>query len=137
MSSAREAGTVAFFETDASGRFHYTNALKWAERAEHALYRFVGMDATNFPRRSVSASFRKPLGDGDNYVVELTVGKLGNSSITYRWSVLSGSDVAVEGSHTVVHIDADGRPTSVPDALRAVLADLMEQRASVAESNDQ
>lgn len=121
MSAYRSSGVVAFSETDASGRFHYTNALKWAENAEHELYRSEGLPITVFPRRTVSATFERPFVDGDEYVVELEIDRLGTSSITYVWRILAGGDVAVAGSHTVVHLDELGRPSPLPDVLRSRL----------------
>ncbi|GGM72310.1 hypothetical protein GCM10010106_18280 [Thermopolyspora flexuosa] len=123
MTVYRVRGTVAFHETDASGRYHYTNAFKWVEVAEHALYREAGVQVVDLPRRAVQAVFDLPFEFGDEYVVELEVEKLGNTSITYAWRILKGEDVAVRGSYTVVHIDGSGKPTPVPDALRDVLAD--------------
>ena len=112
---------MRFVETDASGRFHYAAALMWAENAEHELYRSLGLPVASFPRRTVRASFERPLVDGDEYVVELGVNRLGTTSITYDWRVRTGSDVAVTGSHTVVHVDANGRSAELPAALRAAL----------------
>ncbi|MER7363404.1 acyl-CoA thioesterase [Nonomuraea wenchangensis] len=129
MSVHRVGGVVAFHETDASGRYHYTNALKWAENAEHVLYRSVGLPVARFPRRTVRASFERPLADGAEYVVELRVEALGNTSITYRWRILDAEHVAVSGAHTVVHLDDSGKPGRVPDVLRAVLHDLMDDPA--------
>ena len=125
MSTHRSRGVVTFAETDASGRFHYTSALRWAENAEHELYRAVGAPVVAFPRRTVNATFERPFVDGEEYVVELGVERLGNSSITYSWRILNGVDVAVTGSHTVVHLDQAGRPTPMPDALRTRLAALV------------
>lgn len=125
MSVHRSRGVVAFSETDASGRFHYTSALKWAENAEHELYRVAGVPITGFPRRAVSATFERPFVDGDEYVVELRVEKLGTSSISYIWRILGGDAVAVTGAHTVVHLDESGRPAPVPANLRAVLEPLV------------
>ncbi|WP_157788881.1 acyl-CoA thioesterase [Rhodococcus rhodochrous] len=115
---------MAFSETDASGRFHYTSALKWAENAEHELYRAAGLPIVGFPRRAVSATFERPFVDGDEYVVELAVKRLGNSSISYTWRILDGDAVAVTGAHTVVHLDGSGRPAPVPQALKDVLEKL-------------
>ncbi|MEV5411093.1 thioesterase family protein [Thermopolyspora sp. NPDC052614] len=129
MNVHRVRGVVAFHETDASGRYHYTNALKWVENVEHALYRSVGVRAATFPRRAVAASFERSFVDGDEYEVELEVEKVGNTSITYVWRILKGEHVAVNGSHTVVHIDGSGRPTPLPDALRAVLDGLANDTA--------
>lgn len=125
MSVHRVRGVVAFHETDASGRYHYTNGFKWVEVAEHDLYRSVGVPADRFPRRAIRASFERPLMDGDEYVVELEVEKLGNTSIGYAWRILKGADVAAIGAHTVIHVDESGRPSPVPDALRAVLNGLV------------
>ena len=101
---------AAFSEADASGRFHYTSALKWVENAEHGLYRAAGVPITVLPRRAVSATFERPFVDGDEYVVELAVERLGNSSISYIWRLLDGEVVAVTGVHTVVHLDRSGAP---------------------------
>ena len=125
MSVHRARGVVSFAETDASGRFHYTAALRWAEDAEHELYRSLGLPVASFPRRTVSATFERPLADGDEYVVELSVERLGTSSITYSWRIVHEVGVAVTGSHTVVHVDASGRPAAVPDLLRTTLGSLM------------
>lgn len=124
MSGHRSRGIVRFSETDASGRFHYTCALKWAEDAEHEIYRSAGVPVVAFPRRAVSATFERPFVDGDTYTVELEVQRLGTSSIAYAWRILDGELVAVTGSHTVVHVDEAGRPTPVPEVLRSRLNDL-------------
>jgi acyl-CoA thioesterase FadM len=109
---------VSYWETDASGSFHYTAPLRWAEDAEHALLLSVGTKPGSFPRRVVNSSFLRPLRAGDTYTVDLEVERIGSTSITYRWRVLSGGAVCVEGSHTVVHVDSEGRPKPVPESLR-------------------
>lgn len=115
------AGVVRFSETDASGRFHYTNALMWAENTEHEIYRAAGVPVVDFPRRTVAATFERGLVAGEQYDVELHVERLGTTSITYAWRILTGGQVAVTGSHTVVHIDGSGRPAPVPEILRPAL----------------
>lgn len=129
MSAHRHSGVTSFSETDASGRFHYTNALEWAENAEHEIYRAVGASVTSFPRRAVSATFERPFVDGDEYVVELEVERLGNSSVGYAWRILSGDAAAVTGSHTVVHINEEGRPAPLPEAVRDALRPLLQEAA--------
>jgi len=121
MTVHRSRGLVRFSETDASGRFHFTSPLCWVENSEHELYRAAGVPAGRFPRRTVTATFEGPLADGDDYVVELEVRKLGSSSVTYGWRIVADERVAVTGSHTVVHVDESGRPAPVPDTLRAML----------------
>jgi acyl-CoA thioesterase FadM len=112
---------VLWAETDASGSFHFTAPLRWAEDAEHALLRAAGGDPGAFPRRAVNSSYLRPLRAGDKYTVDIGVERIGSSSITYWWRVLSGDAVCVEGGHTAVHLDATGRPVPVPDSLRSAL----------------
>lgn len=112
---------VAWADTDASGRFHFTAPLRWVEDVEHRAYRAVGLDPGRFPRRAVASSYLRPLGAGDPYAVDLVVERVGSTSIGYRWRVLSAGAVCVEGSHTVVHVGDDGRPAPLPRALRAEL----------------
>lgn len=116
-------GTVAWSDTDASGRYHFTAPLRWAENAEHALYRTAdpGTLVGGFPRRAVSVAYSRPLQAGDSYTVELSVEKLGRTSISYAWRVLGPGGPCAEGTHTVVHVDETGRPAPVPGLLRAAL----------------
>jgi acyl-CoA thioesterase FadM len=128
MSLLASTGIVAWSDTDASGRFHFTAPWRWVENTEHAFYRSAlpGIEIGRFPRRSASASYELPLQAGDTYAVELDVGHIGCSSITYRWRVLGPRGVSVTGGHTVVHIDEDGRPSPVPQALHAAVIDRKE-----------
>lgn len=123
-------GTVRWSETDASGRFHYSNALLWAENAEHALCREIdaGAPISQMPRRSVSADYHHPFLAGDHYTVRLWVEKLGNSSVTYGWKILNGTTLAVEGRHTAVHINDTGRAQPILETLRKGLSGFLGER---------
>ncbi|EQB13398.1 acyl-CoA thioesterase [Sphingobium lactosutens] len=115
------AGTVTFRETDASGNYHYSNALIWGENAEHALLRAIGAAhlIERLPRRAVAAEFHRPLKAGDRYEVDLTIERIGRSSISYRWRVLQAGDLMANGSATVVHVDHGGKSSPIPDDIRA------------------
>jgi acyl-CoA thioesterase FadM len=117
-------GTVAWSDTDASGRFHFTAALRWVENAEHGIYRAVmpDVDIGRFPRRAVQASFERALEAGDAYAVHLDVERLGTSSVTWRWRITNGVETCVEGSHTAVHVDEAGRPVALPERLVPALS---------------
>ena len=123
MSVATFSGVVAWSETDASGRYHYTAAYRWAENAEHGLYRSVDprIDVSRFPRRATSAIYEQALAAGDEFTVELEAERVGNSSIAYAWTVSGSTGVCVRGKHTVVHVDEQGVPANVPDVIRARL----------------
>ena len=54
---------VAWVDTDAGGRIHFTAAFRYAERAETALLRKLGLvdRLVDYPRRRVEADFRRVL----------------------------------------------------------------------------
>ncbi|MEU5849711.1 acyl-CoA thioesterase [Saccharopolyspora shandongensis] len=108
---------VAFADTDASGRIHWTSVFRWAELAEHDLLRQVGVtDVRRFPRRATEAVYHRPLACGDEIEIRLGVERAGQTSVTYSWHVQRDGELCVEGRHTVVHIDDAGRPAPWPEA---------------------
>jgi YbgC/YbaW family acyl-CoA thioester hydrolase len=115
---------VAWIDTDAGSRIHFTAAFRWAEAAETGLMRSLGLLDVwgDYPRRAVEAEYLAVLRFEDEFEVELTVDKVGTSSITYKWEIrrLDG-EVCIRGRHTAVHVDADGRPAPLsPEARRAL-----------------
>ena len=115
---------VAWIDTDAGGRIHFTAAFRWAEAAETGLMRSLGLLDVwgDYPRRAVEAEYLAVLRFEDEFEVELTVDKVGASSITYRWEIrrLDG-EVCIRGRHTAVHVDADGRPAPLSPEARSAL----------------
>jgi YbgC/YbaW family acyl-CoA thioester hydrolase len=114
---------VAWVDTDAGGRIHFTAVFRWVEAAETALMRRLGLMEgwDNFPRRHVEADYLKVLVFEDEVEVRLRVERVGSTSITYRWDLVKDAELYVSGSHTVVHVDQQGRPAQLPDQLRARL----------------
>jgi acyl-CoA thioesterase FadM len=51
--------------------------------------------------------------------VRLRIDRVGNTSITYGWELLKDKEPYVTGSHTIVHVDEQGRPAQLADELRA------------------
>ena len=116
---------VAWIDTDAGGRIHFTAAFRWAEAAETALLRSLGLldDWGDYPRRAVEAEYLAVLRFEDEFDVELTLEKVGTSSITYGWEIRRpDGEVCIRGRHTAVHVDADGRPAPLSPEARRVLA---------------
>jgi YbgC/YbaW family acyl-CoA thioester hydrolase len=115
---------VAWVDTDAGGRIHFTAALRWAEEAETALMRRLGLPHErwgSFPRRKVEAEYLKVLRFDDEIEVRLRVDKVGRTSVTYAWTIAKGGEPHIKGRHTVVHVDEEGTPEPLDDALRAAL----------------
>jgi acyl-CoA thioester hydrolase len=119
-----EHARVAWVDTDAGGRIHFTAAFRWAELAEAALMRRLGLldGWGNYPRRRVEAEYRNVLRFEDEIAIHLRVARVGTTSIAYAWTITKEGEPYVEGSHTVVHVDPGGRPAPLPDLVRAALS---------------
>ena len=115
---------VAWVDTDAGGRIHFTAAFRWAEAAETGLMRGLGLidGWGTYPRRRIEADFHKVLRFEDEIEVRLRVDGVGTTSITYAWTISKDGEAYVEGRHTVVHVDEEGRPEPLPDRVRAAIS---------------
>ena len=124
MAEQVERGRVAWVDTDAGGRIHFTAAFRWAEAAETSLMRRLGMlgEWGDYPRRHVEAEYLKVLRFEDEFELRLRVDAVGRTSITYGWEILRAGEVCIRGNHTVVRVDRAGRAEPLPDALRAQLS---------------
>ena len=111
---------VAWVDTDAGGRIHFTAAFRYAELAESGLRRKLGLlgDWANYPRRRVEAEFRAVLRFEDEVEVAIRPERLGRTSITWAWEIVRAGELCVDGRHTVVHVDGDGRPAPLPAQVR-------------------
>ena len=120
-----ERARVQWVDTDAGGRIHFTAAFRWAEAAETALMRRLGMldEWGDYPRRHVEAEFHKVLVFEDEIETRIRVERVGRTSLTYGWEISRDGEVCVSGGHTVVRVDRDGRPEELPERLRAQLSD--------------
>jgi acyl-CoA thioester hydrolase len=122
---------VAWVDTDAGGRIHFTAAFRYAERAETALLRELGLvdRLIDYPRRRVEADFHAVLRFEDEIAVAIRPDRIGTTSITWAWEISRGAEVCVDGRHTVVHVGADGRPAPLPNKVRERLGAVAYGRA--------
>jgi YbgC/YbaW family acyl-CoA thioester hydrolase len=119
-----EQARVAWVDTDAGGRIHFTAVFRWAEITETALIRRLGLlDAGwgDYPRRKVEAEYLKVLRFEDEIEIRLRVENVGRTSVTYAWTITKDGEQHVKGRHTVVHVDAGGRPEPLGERIRAAL----------------
>ncbi len=119
-----ERTRVAWVDTDAGGRIHFTAAFRFAELAETGLRRSLGLlgDWADYPRRRVEADFHAVLRFEDEIEVRIRPERVGRTSITYAWEIVRDGEVCVDGRHTVVHVDGDGRPAPLPELVRGRLS---------------
>jgi acyl-CoA thioester hydrolase len=119
-----ERARVAWVDTDAGGRIHFTAAFRWAEAAETELMRRLGVLGSewgDFPRRRVEAEYLNVLRFDDEIEIKLRVDNVGRTSVTYAWTIAKNGEPYIKGRHTVVHVDDEGRPEPLGAQLRALL----------------
>jgi acyl-CoA thioester hydrolase len=119
----REHLRVRWVDTDAGGRIHFTAAFRWAEAAELELYRKLGLleRVPHLPRRHVEADFHRVLVFDDEIEIAISLARVGTTSLTYEWQITHDGEVAIDGRHTVVNVDASGDAQPLDDAFRAAL----------------
>jgi acyl-CoA thioester hydrolase len=115
---------VAWVDTDAGGRIHFTAAFRWAEAAETALLRSLGLlaDWADYPRRKVEAEYLSVLRFEDEFELELAPEHVGTTSVTYGWEIRRGTETCIRGRHTVVRVNSEGRPAPLSAETRRALA---------------
>jgi YbgC/YbaW family acyl-CoA thioester hydrolase len=125
MAEHHEPARVAWVDTDTGGRIHFTAAFRWAEVAETALFRKLGLleggRYAHYPRRHVEADYLRVLVFEDELDVHLRVEEVGRTSIRFVWDIRRDGEVAVTGTHTIVHVDDEGRPAPIDDRTRTLL----------------
>ena len=121
---------VNWVDTDASGRIHYTAALRYFEIAEHGLMRalFGGMGAGpgrsgfSMPRVHVEADYKLALRYPDEFTCSARVEKIGNSSASYAYEIRNlAGELVIKGRIVAVATDLAGNKTPIPPELRALL----------------
>jgi acyl-CoA thioester hydrolase len=116
--------TVEWSDTDASGRVHNSLAARLQEAAEAELLRRAGLAdlLPHMPRVRQLFEFHRGLRFGQTMAVELRLGALGRTSLTWNLSV-RGPDgqVAITGEVVVVHVPGESA-APWPDGFRAALS---------------
>jgi len=124
----RQAGEIAFGDTDASGWMHFPNVFKYVEAAEHAFLRSRGVlvydrEQGGWPRVKVTCDYKRPFLCGERFELLLAVSRLGASSVTWDFEMINaGGEIAAFGSMTNVRVDAAGRPREITAEERAALS---------------
>jgi acyl-CoA thioesterase FadM len=119
-----ERTRVAWVDTDAGGRIHFTAAFRWAEMAETGIRRRLGLieEWGSYPRRKVEAEFLQVLVFEDEIDVHIRPERLGQTSITWAFEITRDGGLCVRGSLVVVHVDENGRPAPLSEKERAALS---------------
>jgi acyl-CoA thioesterase FadM len=117
---------VEWSDTDASGHHHFTAVLRWVEEAESLLHERLGIADTTVgrnPRVHLEVDFARILLAGVVVDVQLAVTRVGRSSVTYDFVVLTDGERAASGSIVAVLVSAAGTAEPWPPQARERLAE--------------
>jgi acyl-CoA thioester hydrolase len=136
---------VEFCETDVAGIAHFSSLLQYAEQAEHAFLRSLGTSVLalgqgkdgatiSWPRVRVECDFQGVARFEDELQVQLQVGRLGTTSVTYHFVIVGGHGPVSSGKLVSVccRLEESQPLTSIPipDGLRQKLSPyLIEHQA--------
>ena len=128
---------VEFSETDAAGIAHFSSFFIYMEQAEHALFRHCGWSifptrseiappesaVVSWPRVHCACDFKSPAFFEDQLSIDLSIERLGNTSITYRHAIRRESSILAIGRVTTVCSRVDSRTHQmtacpIPDYIR-------------------
>jgi len=118
---------VAFVDTDASGRIHFTAMLRYFEAAELEFLRWLGFSYraaphTGYPRVRVECEYRSAIVFDDELDIAVSVKRIGSSSYTLEFAALKDGAVAASGTIVAVCVDrVKQKAQAMPERLREAL----------------
>jgi acyl-CoA thioester hydrolase len=122
---------VRYGETDRMGVVYHAEYLVWCEMGRTEFIRSRGMSYAEMERRGMPLAvaeatirYHAPARYDDRIRVSTTLVRLGSRGLTFEYVVSaadSGTRLAT-ASTTLIALDADGRATTIPADLRALLS---------------
>ena len=121
---------VYYEDTDLGGIVYYANYLKFIERGRSEWLRDLGIDQRAlkdeqgliFVVRRVEGDYLRPAHFDDQLTVVTRVDEIAGASLSLDQKVLRGDQVLFAGKVVLVCLNAQGRASRLPEALRAKLA---------------
>jgi len=130
VSNATVVRSVEWVDTDASGHQHNSAVMRWAESAEAALFRTLGLPDyfPSAPRVHQSINFRAKLWFGQRVATTLWVQSIGTASMTLGFEVVAeplgeyDGGLAADGTFVTAHVPAGAAGSAPwPEHFRAVI----------------
>jgi len=123
---------VYYEDTDLAGIVYYANYLKFIERGRSEWVRSMGIDQVAmkqdagvvFAVRRVEADYLQPAKFDDQLHVSTMISTISAARIVLDQTVVRDDVVLFSAQVTLVALDAQGRPTRLPEAFRRKIADL-------------
>jgi acyl-CoA thioester hydrolase len=123
---------IRFIDTDASGRIHYTAMFRYFESAEIEFFRTLGVTygsrLYHLPRVHVECDFKRVIGHDDLITIEVSLTKLGRSSIRLEFRTFNRDELAAKGAVVMACMDRKTLASApLPDDLRATLSSVLHE----------
>lgn len=121
---------VLFAETDASTWVHNSHFMRYVENAEHELFRELGVKpvsvGSGWPRAHFEIDFRSPMIFDTPYHIELSILRLGNTSIRWSFKIISKELLIAEGNMVSVQVNEKGWPLEMNSEFKEKLKEIFE-----------
>lgn len=115
---------VEFRDTDMAGIVHFSVFFAFMEEAEHELLRSLGLSVffedsgrrLSWPRVAADCQYKSAIRFEDEVDVQVSIGKIGTSSIVWNHEFFRGDQKIADGNVTVVCCEMipGQKPKSVP-----------------------
>jgi acyl-CoA thioester hydrolase len=110
MSSFTATRRVEFRDTDAAGIMHFASFFSLMESVEHEFLRHLGLSVLahdgqgpfSWPRVNAQCDFQSAVRFEDVLTITLTISRMGNKSVTYKFEVSHDQRPVAEGRMTAV-----------------------------------
>jgi YbgC/YbaW family acyl-CoA thioester hydrolase len=124
----RHKTRAEFADTDLAGIVHFARYVRWAEEAEHAFLRSLGLSVhtvqdgavIGFPRAAVRCEYSRPIRFEDEVEVHIWVRRKGTRSLTYQFTISRGGEEAARGEiraiSCICHPDGRMEAAALPRA---------------------
>lgn len=122
---------VYYADTDHGGVVYYANYLKWFEIGRTEFIKQAGFTYADFEKQNliapvveVKCNYLAPARYNDTIVIETTVEKVGNSSITFLYIILNkkSNEKIAEGYTVNVFVDMTTQKSApIPEKLKQAL----------------
>lgn len=126
---------VRFVDTDASGRIHYTAMFRYFEAAEIEFLRTLGITYNtrtyDLPRVHAECDFLRVIGNDDVIDLEVSITKIGRSSIRFEFQAFKAAELAAKGAIIAACVDRQTMQSiPIPDDFRANLSAVLSPAAT-------
>jgi len=119
---------VIFGDTDQMGVVYYANYLRYFESARAAYWRALGKSYKDLEAWEVAlpvieahCHYRRPAYYEDLLAVDVQISELRSASMRFAYRIYRGDELLAEGTTRHAVVGKDGRPRSLPAALREVI----------------